>query len=456
MSLRIRLNLLITFLFVIALVGGSIYIISGTQQKIEDEMRSTTELTSKLVELLWESLQVSQDAGMQRRFIDGLQRLDTSRHVQIMVTVQGGSNTQAYENKKPFKSDVPDWFASLVVPPSVEYHHAFMGQDIPVLEVHIRADPSDELSEVWSETKDALVLLFLYVFTANVLIYLILGRDLQPIESILSGLNRIEKGDYALRLPEFSLPELNRISEKFNHVAAVLQRSKQENRYLVQQTLAIQEQERRHLAQELHDELGQSLSAVKAVAVSIQQDSDKAGRVKQDNAELIISFTDRMYDVAHSMMQRLRPSVLDQLGLVTAVEELIDGWNTRHGESFCRFSSSGELNNLSDNLNINLYRIVQEGLTNVSKYARANEVSIALCRTKTENEDVLSIEIVDDGVGFDSLRENKGLGILGIRERVDALGGSFALRTGPGEGVQINIDIPISRHVENKESILDS
>lgn len=453
MSLRVRLSLLITFLFLLALLGGSSYVINGARHAVENEMRSSVQLASQLVELLWVNIGMGEHVELQHEFYERLNNLGAVRHLQItVVELPDAGGVSSYESL-PVVSDAPEWFVSLVKPPPFEFHHVFSDQSVLNREIVIRADPSDEISEAWNEAKDMLLFLLLFVVTANIFIYLILGRDLAPIESILGGLSRIEKGDYQLRLPQFKLPELDRISEKFNHMADVLQRSQEENRYLTQHSLAIQEQARRHLAQELHDELGQSLSAVKAVAVSIQQRADEKQNVVSDNAGMIISFVDRMYEVAHSMMQRLRPSVLDELGLVTAVQELIDGWNERHSDAFCHFKLEGELPELNDIININVYRIVQESLTNISKYAKANEVYITLGSVIVNDRDYLTLYIKDNGIGFDSLEktENKGLGILGIRERVQALEGEFGLNAKLGEGVEIKIRIPLLQQTENEE-----
>lgn len=446
MSLRVRLNVLITLLFVLVLLGGSSYLISNARHAVSDEMQSTAYLTLQLVELVLASSKNSRQLDLQQHLLDKLATLETTRHLQIVLSRSGKPTfNMPPQVISTVSSNAPDWFVQRVKPSPIEYRRVFPGPDASYTEIIIRADPSDEITEVWYETRNVLVFLLTFIVLANFLVYFTLGKDLAPIEEILTGLDRIEQGDYRLRLPHFRLPELSRISDKFNHMAEVLLQSREENRYLTQRTLAIQEKERRHLAQELHDELGQSLIAIKAVAASIEQTTPEENKAVSDNVKTIIAFSDRMYDVARNMMQRLRPAILDELGLITALQEMIDSWNDRHGDVFCHFKVEGELDNLGEDININLYRIVQESLTNIIKHAKANEVQLSLSNKGSHSTDESLLMVIrDDGMGFDITKTQRGLGLLGIRERVVALNGEFELNTGIDKGVEIVIKIPLN------------
>lgn len=446
MSLRVRLNLLITLLFILVLLGGSSYLISNARTSVEEEMQSTAHLTLQLIEVVLANNAGSGRPDLQNSLLQHLATLETTRHLQIMVMRHGNTESRMpLQVVPPVSSDAPGWFVRLVKPPPIEFRRILSDADTPLTEILIRADPSDEISEAWDETRGVLIFLLLFIVLANLLVYFTLGRDLAPIESILTGLDRIEQGDYRLRLPRFNLPELSRIAEKFNHMAEVLLRSREENRYLTQRSMAIQENERRHLAQELHDELGQSLSAIKAVAVSMGQAGSSGDGSVKDKLDAIISFSDRMYDVAKNMMQRLRPSILDELGLLAALQEMIDSWNARHEDVFCHLQVDGDIGNLGEEIDINLYRIIQESLTNISRHANAGEVHINFLREfSRDNVNQLAVTIQDDGVGFDVTKTSRGLGLLGIKERVEALGGEYRLHTEKNKGVKIDITIPMN------------
>ena len=121
-------------------------------------------------------------------------------------------------------------FIRLVQSRPVEFQRIIAVPNKSDIEIIIHADPSDEITEVWYETRSVLFFLLLFITLANVLLYFTLGRYLAPVESILTGLERIEQGDYYLRLPQYELPELTRISDGFNHMADVLLESREENK----------------------------------------------------------------------------------------------------------------------------------------------------------------------------------------------------------------------------------
>ncbi|HEY7841529.1 MAG TPA: ATP-binding protein [Gammaproteobacteria bacterium] len=446
MTLRFRLNLLITLLFVVVFFSAGVYVVNNARQAVREEVRSSAHFALQLVELVLAGAGTGVEAQreLQRDIIGRFSRLESTRHLQIRVLTHGTGDVSVPPHPPPpVDARAPGWFVRLVEPTPMEFRRVIAGQSIPFTEILIIADPSDEIGEVWRDTRSFLGFLFLFIILANVLVYLTLGRDLAPIESILRGLGKIEEGDYRLRLPRFRIAELSRISEKFNHMAEVLLRSREENRFLTQRSLEIQEQERRHLARELHDELGQSLSAIKAVAVSLSGDGNDRDTLER-GVSTIVGITERTYRAARGMMQRLRPSVLDELGLQTALQELVDAWNTAHGDAFCRLEIAGGLADLGDELEINLYRIIQEALTNAAKHSAATEVVIRLEREAADpGMESLHVSIADNGAGFDPAHVRRGLGLLGMRERAAALDGEFSVESRPGAGVLIRLRLPV-------------
>ncbi len=215
------------------------------------------------------------------------------------------------------------------------------------------------------------------------------------------------------------------------------------NRFLIHKSLAVQEEERRHLARELHDELGQCMTAIQADAEIIHDLSRTANPKIETSARAILDVSARIYDVVHSMMQRLRPSVLDDLGLVAAIEEEIAAWRQRHRSVEVRFTVEGEVSQLGEAVNITIYRIVQECLTNVSKHAGATQLDIRLTRNEQAVPARVWLVIEDNGAGIRPASGHRGLGLIGMRERVEALNGSFRLASAPAHGVRIEANIPV-------------
>ncbi len=449
MSLRIRLSILITILFLVIFIVSSFYVIRSARIAVKEEMVSTANLTLQLVESILAAAENSEHPALQQRFLDRLAEVEATRHLQIFV--QRGISVEQNmppPGMTPVHSDAPAWFEELVRPRPVEFRRFFSGSGASYTLIILRADPSDEITEVWHDSRYILASLLVFIIAANILLYYTMGRELAPIEVILRGLEQIEKGNYELRLPDFDLPELNSIANKFNHMAQVLQKSREENRYLTRQSLKIQEQERHRLARELHDELGQSLSALKAVAVSIEQNSRSGDTSLRDGARMIIEFTDHMYSVARNMMQQLRPSILDELGLKRAIQELIDQWNASHEGTFCRLDCDTDLDELDDENSINLFRIIQEALTNIARHARASDACITIRKRSgsCEHGGELELEITDNGIGIDRDQVTRGMGLMGINERVMAMKGTLDIGGNSEEGTTIMIRIPLEFH----------
>lgn len=449
MSLRARLSLLITLLFILILIGGSVFVFDNARRAIHDEVHSAARFTLQLIEIALSSVDASGQVEMEQTLLSRVSKLESSRHLQIsIINRRNVDNHTPVATEIPVHADAPDWFITLVKPQFIEYRRTFNSRDNLVTEIVIRADPSDEITEVWQDTKNIIAMFVLFVVMAVIVVYYTLGRGLAPISEIIKGLEGIEHGDFRLRLPRFRLAELSQISEKFNLMAEVLENTREENRALTQKSLAIQERERQNLAHELHDELGQSITAIKAVATSIGQ-SGQDTAAQRDSVKTIIDVSNHMYDVARGMMRRLRPAVLDEFGLVTALQDMIDDWNAVHDEVFCEFTFDGLHEELSEEIKISIYRIVQESLTNVAKHSEAGKVMIGLRKIPVPDESrekfpcQLRLEIRDNGIGFSERKIQRGLGFLGMQERIDALDGTINITSSPGQGVNIHISIPL-------------
>ncbi|HEX6996938.1 MAG TPA: ATP-binding protein [Gammaproteobacteria bacterium] len=436
MSLRARLNLLLTVMFLLVLGLGALLVIYNAKRAVEAETQSTARLALQLIEM---ALAGAPGAAPPDRLLGRLGGLEGARHLQVAL-VEGGRETPLGGAPRERTADAPDWFVRLVAPAPIEFRRPLPGGGREA-EIVVRADPADEIEESWRDARVVLGLVLAFSVIANGLLYVTIGRWLRPVQRIVEGLEGIERGDYRARLPVFPLPELAHIAAKFNRMAEVLEQSREQNRALTGQALAIRETERRLLAHELHDELGQSISAIRAVAASIEQSDAKAA------AGTIAGIASDMQDVVRGITRRLRPVLLDEFGLVAALEDLVDGWNERHPESFCRLSAHGRLNELDSEMGIHVYRIVQECLTNASKHAGATAVSVDVHRTGGDG-DAVEVAVRDDGTGFDEGARGQGLGLLGIRERVESLGGHLTIATARGQGVAVAARIPLGRAAE--------
>lgn len=233
----------------------------------------------------------------------------------------------------------------------------------------------------------------------------------------------------------------------------------QENRQLAQINYKLQERERREIARELHDELGQSMVGIMMQADHIQQHIRNSDYNSISSAAASIAKTIRsLINATRDLTNKLRPVTLDQLGLVDALSELVSNWKQLNIDTYFSFETKGNIPEVPDQIAICLYRIVQESLTNISKHASANNVIVSLIYDS--NIDIaqsrLILSIIDNGIGLDNMNTNGwGMGIINMRERVQSLGGTFDLISEENIGVKIIANIPMSiAQEEMKENCL--
>ncbi len=218
------------------------------------------------------------------------------------------------------------------------------------------------------------------------------------------------------------------------------------NRELVQRHIRAEEDERKHLARELHDELGQYLNAIKLDAVAIRDGGRNEG-LASSAAGTIIQSVDHVHAAVSGMIRRLRPVGLDELGLAAAVESLVDQWRARLPGVQFSLAFSGMLDGLGEQINLTLYRLIQEGLTNCSRHAGAGHLEISLQRGKAEVGDEVVLSVQDDGRGADLGAKTSGFGLSGMRERVEMLGGRFLVASEPGAGMRFEAHLPVAERV---------
>ena len=225
-----------------------------------------------------------------------------------------------------------------------------------------------------------------------------------------------------------------------------------ENRFLVHKSLAVQENERRHLARELHDELGQCITAIQADASIISERAPACDPHVATSAAAIQEVASHIYEVVHSMMQRLRPGMLDDLGLADTLGEEVGAWRDRRPDTVYELAIDADLGDLGEDLNITIYRVLQECLTNIAKYAKASHVTVRLTgadgfgagASGGERRHSVHLVIQDDGTGMDVTSCGPGLGLIGMRERVEGLNGRFTMESSPGQGTTIAVDLPLT------------
>ncbi|MBR7801370.1 sensor histidine kinase [Undibacterium fentianense] len=295
-----------------------------------------------------------------------------------------------------------------------------------------------------------------------------------PLHAAIEALKDISAGRTNTQIPLTHGGEVGELQRSLNEMArslhqsqtlledTVVERTKEltesrnqalkadaEKRRLIHKVNAIVENERQSIAVEIHDELNASLIAVRLEAERIAKMASRV-EVNGDHAPIFLEIQERaksvvklaldLYANGRNLVRRLRPEVLDMLGLEGAIEEMLRLYNAGHEACHFEFTTEGELTQLDADLAISVYRIVQEACSNILKHAEATQVSIKLTRCFEPTQ--LCIEIKDNGVGFDPEQAVAGIGISGMRERVLAWGGEFQLRSEVGQGTEIRISLP--------------
>jgi glucose-6-phosphate-specific signal transduction histidine kinase len=209
------------------------------------------------------------------------------------------------------------------------------------------------------------------------------------------------------------------------------------NSDLLQRLFTAEEDERRALARELHDDMGQTSTAIRT-EVAVLQRSGGLNEDAQASAQRIGESAQHLSNMTRQMLQRLRPAVLDSLGLRQALTSMCEQWQISN-HTLCYLSFKGEVDHLNDYASVTLYRIVQEALTNVSRHAKAHQVTVELAL----DAQGMQLKITDDGQGMaDAQAVHTGFGLLGMQERVASLSGHLDITSKLGHGVSLVIQIP--------------
>jgi len=572
LSLRVRINLVITLVVVIFTIATGNLLIEETRRSIREEVEAGTRITAQLLEtVIANSRPGSQIRSHNEILLSFLQRVGRVRANEIRL--YDSSDNLLYTSPPPLYKRgrwAPQWFSELVQPKVPEFRLNLLNGSVV-----ITPDASRSVLDAWDDLKRFFWLMVGFFVLVNVIVFWLLGRSLRPVAKILAGLSLMEKGRFESRLPLFGSREFDSIGHVFNRMAQTLEESLAENRRLalvakqssdaiiihdlegrisfwnpaaerlfgyriedivgrsatlltppqrrdeIQENLdtvkrrdviemletqrvtkdgrvvdvalsaaplvdpasdevigeicsmrditehmliqraereleqnrrltrAIQsrlEEERRSIARELHDELGQCVTAIKTIGTAIANRTRASAPDIHKNALTIVSVASHIYDVVHGIIRQLRPTALDHLGLSETLRDTIAVWRERHPEIECDLQLEGALDEMGETINITVYRIIQECLTNVARHASATRVQIVVARgNERRRSDAVTVEVRDNGKGLSAEAERDGghFGLIGMRERVQALGGEFRLESKSGQGLQVMAVLPV-------------
>src|SRR5262249_15528248 len=276
-----------------------------------------------------------------------------------------------------------------------------------------------------------------------VLAAMMIGHALIPARAIIDGLRRLQQGGLGWRLPGFRTVRFNSIPPSAHGPAAAAARADAARTALTARLFQVQEEERRALARDLHDEFGQCLTATAALAASIEAGASPQRADLADDARAIARIQRRMMDNLRSALVRLRSQDVEEIGLEASLRQLIRDHNMRAAPgAVFRLNVIGQLAALPKQVAIDMYRIAQECLTNAVRHGSPTRVELSLeCASAGDGTIALTVE--DDGGGDAACVDPRhGHGILGIRERVAARGGSLSIGKA-ARGLRLSAVIPL-------------
>lgn len=333
-------------------------------------------------------------------------------------------------------------------------YHAGIGQypGIAVGQLAVTPDYASEALQLTTKLGQLLALSIL-ILLLSFFVYRPVRNALAPSQAILETLDRMDRGDLRARMPAFALIELSRISSGFNRLADRLQNTIRNQQRLAHRLLSVREEERQHLARELHDEFGQYLASLNAEAAFARELADEQLPDLRPCADAIARTSSHMMETLQQILHRLRPVGLEEFGLHSSLQQLLAGWNQRCREqTVFTLDVSGDADGMPDDINVNIYRIVQESLTNAIRHGMASAVEVRLQR----HDNHLLLTINDNGrqaasrAPTPAMKKSGGFGLLGMEERVLALGGELSFHQNAGSGSSVKVRLPLPAGEEDQ------
>ena len=454
MTLRLQINLIITALMAL-FASALIWLqIDDTRRAVRDEVLGANVVATQLLSRMsW----VDGTGGLEGA-LKYLSRVGRVRANEIVLYGPEGSLLyRSPPSTYKVGREAPQWYTRVVSSPLEP--KVIM---LPNGRITLQADPSRATLDGWDDLRPLLWVVLAGFIVANALVFALIGRATRPLRLVVRGLRQMEAGAYDTRLPDLSGREGRQISHAFNAMAQSVQDSAlarqqaqqatqalAENRELTQLIQARIEQERGAIARELHDELGQQVTAIKSVGLAIARKVAGQDALIEQSARLVMECADQIYDGVHRLISQLRPLALDRFGLRDALQDLLGDWRMRYPDAGLTLSVSGPFDGLGDDLSTAVYRIVQEAVNNALRHAQASRIEVkveALAHS-------LQLEVSDDGIGHvDQFHAPGHFGVLGMRERAHALGGSFDLDQMDPTGVRVRVSFPLQAKQESSSN----
>jgi two-component system sensor histidine kinase UhpB len=283
---------------------------------------------------------------------------------------------------------------------------------------------------------------------------ILIARVLRPIGAVGEALIQLDAGRYAVAVPERGPPEIASISRKLNRLAATLESTVSENKRLIQRLVQVQDEERKDLARELHDEFGPYLFAVRAAVTALKNEIRRGtddGAKLLSGCDTLVGHVETMQRMNRNVLQKLRPIGLEEYGLKSKLASLLGLLRESDPEVVVQLTIDDDLPRGDESSTLTIYRLVQEGLTNAMRHAGATNIEIAVevssdgvpPDVRDAGNPVVHVSVADNGRGLPETAK-LSYGIAGMGERVWASGGVMRLTNGMDGGARLDAWVPVA------------
>jgi two-component system sensor histidine kinase UhpB len=437
-SLRTRLCIFLCAMFLTALIAGLVLLRVFAADQLADENEPAGRSSVSIAGALNKALSASPNPEVT---LDAFVAELNATGGDIKFRKVGVSPQPGAEKTGSGSGRVPGWFVRLLALPELARHTPILIRGERVGELVFEPDMVADVYEKWIGFLAIVASGAALMLVTLAITYLTVDAALKPLRDLGHGLARLRDGHYAGRIPCSGPPEIAESCEAANELAATLTQLDRENRGLLRKMVSIQDEERRDIARELHDELGPLLFAIRANVIAMVDNGVADPDDFDSPAQKALQSVEALQLTNRRILDRLRPMHIEEFGLQSSIQKLLRGVRSQVPAIEVAFEIDPALDAIDAVVSQTVYRVMQEGITNVLRHAQATGMRLKA----TAADGKVLVEISDDGVGMPA-DVVMGRGLTGMRERVRALGGTFELSRGDGQ-TRVRCSLPFAPEV---------
>jgi two-component system, NarL family, sensor histidine kinase UhpB len=451
MSLRLKINLIVAALTLLFAAMVLALQLRSMRESVHEEVIAANRVASLFLKgTVWRYAAQGMPATL--AFLQSIGRVRSNE-----ITLYDAKGETLYRSPpSPYKAgrDAPDWFSEMIAPPP-----SVQSIELPDGKLVVRANSSRAEIDAWDYVVALVGGAVGLLIAVNVAVFWLVGRAVKPFGQIAHALDELQAGRFETALPPLPGTEAAAIGAAFNRMVGQLQTHLETERRAVRAELQLSDsrelthwidqhvqQERRMIARELHDELGQSVTGIRSIALSIATRMRALDATSEAAALSIAEESSRLYDAMHGIIPRLTPLVLDNFGLADALGDLVERTRRSHAETTIELAVQLDGAVLDADASLMLYRAAQEGLSNALRHGHATRIALAVRGGEGGHDEHsgVTLELIDDGIGLapDWSQRDGHYGLRWLGERVQSLGGRFEIGAVPPRGVRLLVSLP--------------